>query len=102
MGAVLGGGIALVLGATAAVVLAAAGGGALMGAVVGAMWSAFARMGGTEAYQQTFVDDSLAEMAVVSVHTDNEADADSARDFLAKRDGTVVVVDASGIDVSHN
>ena len=102
VGAVLGGGIALVFGATAAIVLVSAGVGVLLGAVVGAMWSAFGRMGGTEAYQQTFVDDSLAEMAVVSVHTDNEADADAARDFLAQRDGTVVVVNASGIDVSRN
>ena len=102
VGAALGAGIAALFGAATAVVLAAAGVGVLLGAVVGAMWSAFGRMGGTEAYQQTFVDDSLAELAVVSVHTDSDADADAARQYLAQRDGKVIVVDASGAETSSD
>ena len=84
LGALVIGGGASLLGASTGVALGAAAGGALMVAIFGAMWVTFAGFGGTEAYGETFADDALAELAVVSVHTDDDDDARAATKYLAR------------------
>jgi hypothetical protein len=57
-------------------------GGALAGAallaVPGAIWATFLRLGGSDAYRQTFVNDDVDELNVVSLHTSDRAEADRA------------------------
>lgn len=100
VGAIVIGGGAVLFGASRGIALGGAGAGALVAGLFGAMWAAFSGPAGTEAGPQTFVDDSPAELAVVSAHTDVESDADAAKGYLTGQDGTVVMVDEFGDDVS--
>ena len=77
----IGGVAALTVGGTAAV--AGALGGLLLGAAIGAIWGAFARMGGSDAYRQSFVDTSADSVLLVSLHTANSVTADRGRELLA-------------------
>jgi hypothetical protein len=80
--AVVGAG-AFVLGASGWRLVGAAAAGAMMVSVFGAIWLAFAGLGGRDAYRQTFVDEDARELTIVSVHTDDPAEAATARDRLA-------------------
>jgi len=59
---------------------------------VGAMWGAFIRMGGSDAYRQTFVETSSPTLTIVSLHSDDRAEADEARRRLALEAETEPVV----------
>ncbi len=82
----LGGATALFAeGSTA---LVAALGGAFIGGVFGAIWVVFARMGGSDAYRQSFVAPELTDVCIVSLHTDDareavDADVSAGRQFVA-------------------
>ena len=96
-GAIVVGGAALLFGAEGWEVAGAAAAGAMLLAVFGAMWLTFAGLGGSDAYRQTFVDDSATELTIVSVHTDDPDEAEAARSRLAGiNDVTVVSVDRFG------
>jgi hypothetical protein len=79
--AIVGGAAALIAGWTAG--LAAAAGGVLFGGAIGAIWAAFVRMGGSDAYRQTFVEPSSSELVLVSLHTANSDTAERGRELLA-------------------
>lgn len=97
VGAVLVGGGALVLGATGWQVAGAAVAGAMLLSVFGAIWLTFAGLGGSDAYRQTFVDETASELTIVSVHTDDPDEAAAARARLAgDADLTVLAVDRFG------
>jgi hypothetical protein len=83
-GALLVGGGAFAFGAREWNLAGAAAGGAMLCAVFGAIWLAFAGLGGTDAYRQTFVDEAVTELTIVSVHTDDPEEASAA---LARLDG---------------
>jgi hypothetical protein len=51
---------------------------ALFGAVIGAMWGAFARMGLSDAYADSFVAPDSFDRILVSYHTDVRSEADEA------------------------
>ena len=90
---VIGGGAALLDAGGAAI--GAALGGAAMFAVFGGIWATFAKMGGSDAYRQSFVSASGADVSIVSLHTDDPAEAATARERL--RDvGEVHVVGPDG------
>ena len=96
-GAIVVGGAALLFGAEGWEVAGAAAAGAMLLAVFGAMWLTFAGLGGSDAYRQTFVDDSATELTIVSVHTDDPDEAEAARSRLAGiNDVTVVSLDRFG------
>jgi hypothetical protein len=96
-GFLLVGGGALLFGVTGWRAAGAALGGAMMLAVFGAIWVTFAGPGGSDAYRQTFVEEMTTDVALVSLHTDDAAEADAARRVLEARDiSRVFVVDASG------
>jgi len=81
VGAVLVGGIVAIIDSS--LWIGAAIGGAIFGLVVGAIWGAFSRMGGSDAYRQTFVETSSPTLTIVSLHSDDRAEADEARRRLA-------------------
>lgn len=58
-------------------------GGVLMGSAFGSIWGVFARMGGSSAYRQSFVATSSRSRTIVSMHTNDEHEADEARERLA-------------------
>jgi hypothetical protein len=95
VGSVLIGGGAALLGADSAWIGAALGGG-LMGSVFGAIWVVFARLGGSDAYRQTFVQPRSEDLTLVSLHTDDPEEADEARRRLGKEDLRVYDVSPSG------
>ena len=70
--------------------------GAMLFAVFGAIWVVFAGLGGSDAYRQTFVDDRVRHLTLVSVHTDDAAEAAAARDHLRKTKVRVIDVDRYG------
>lgn len=93
VGALLGGGLAALFDAPVA---GGALGGAFLLAIFMAIWLTFAKLGGSEAYRQTFVDPHARELAVVSWHTDDASGADEAFERLSQRpDVTVVLFDES-------
>lgn len=101
VGAVLVGGAAAVIaggsGAIAGVL-----GGLLFGAAIGAVWGAFVRMGGSDAYRETFVEPNADELMLVSLHTDDGNQAERAREALAvnaDRPPYMVRADERGIEV---
>ena len=96
VGAVLVGLVAgLIAGASAAV--GGAIGGLLLGAPIGAVWGAFVRMGGSDAYRQTFVAPNRRDVTLVSLHTNDEDEAAAAFDRLAAAESRdVVVLDGDG------
>ena len=82
VGAILIGGVAALWeGVDAAV--AGALGGLLFGAAIGAVWGAFVRMGGSDAYRQSFVDPSTSQLMLVSLHTADSDAAERGRDLMA-------------------
>ena len=90
---VIGGGAAL-LGAGGATIGAALGGGG-MGAIFGGIWAVFARMGGSDAYRQTFVETAGSDVSVVSLHTDDDRSLAEAQRRLGSL-GRVHVLGADG------
>jgi len=90
VGAVLVGGVVALIDSS--IWIGAAIGGAIFGLVVGAMWGAFIRMGGSDAYRQTFVETSSPTLTIVSLHSDDRAEADEARRRLALEAETAPVV----------
>jgi hypothetical protein len=96
-GAIVVGGAALLFGAAGWEVVGAAAAGAMLLGVFGAMWLTFAGLGGSDAYRQTFVDDTATELTIVSVHTDDPDEAAAARSRLAGHDElTILSVDRFG------
>jgi hypothetical protein len=88
---------ALILGATGWRLVGAAAAGAMLVSVFGAIWLTFAGLGGSDAYRQTFVDTATTELTIVSVHTDDPTEAESARSRLeAVDDVRIVLVDRFG------
>lgn len=93
IGAVVGGGVAAAFDGP---VVGAALGGAFLLAIFVAIWLTFAKLGGSEAYRQTFVESHVREFTVVSLHTDDAARADEAFERLGQHpDVTVVLFDES-------
>jgi hypothetical protein len=101
-GAGIGAAIAAISGAPGPYVVGAAFGGAALLAVPGAIWAAFPRMGGSDAYRQTFVDESVDELNIVSLHTPDDDEAARAMTRLQARPGLVVrLLDARGEPVGE-
>ena len=88
VGAVVVGGAALLFGAEGWELVGAAAAGAMLFAVFGAIWLTFAGFGGSDAYRQTFVDDTASELTIVSVHTDDPDEAAAARSGWGTTDVT--------------
>jgi hypothetical protein len=102
-GAAIGAGAAALAGAQAGYIVAAALAGAVLLSAIGAIWATFPRLGASDAYRQTFVDDAIDELNVVSLHTDDPAEAERAMSRLSSRDDLVVhLVDAEGAPVRPN
>jgi hypothetical protein len=76
IGAVLLGGVVAIMGATAGQIAGAALGGAMFAGAIGGIYAAMAKMGGSDAYRQTFVPPEIADLAMVTLHTN---DAELAR-----------------------
>jgi hypothetical protein len=95
-GALLLGG-ATALFADGSTALVAALGGAFIGGVFGAIWVVFARMGGSDAYRQSFVAPELTDVCIVSLHTDDAREAvDGRRQLAASSWLTIIDVDRDG------
>ena len=91
----LGGATALFADGTTALV--AALGGAFIGGVFGAIWVVFARMGGSDAYRQSFVAPELTDVCIVSLHTDDAREAvEGKRQLAASSWLTIIDVDRDG------
>jgi hypothetical protein len=106
LGAVVGAGvgaiIAAVAGARPAFVVAAALAGAALVGVLGASWATFPRLGASDAYRQTFVDDDLDELNIVSLHTDDPSEAERAMTRLSRHPELAVrLLDADGATVGR-
>ena len=96
VGAIVIGAGALALGASGWEIVGAAAAGAMLVAVFGIMWVTFAGMGGSDAYRQTFVDDGVSHLTLVSVHTDDADEAAAAHDRLRKAKLRIIDVDRFG------
>jgi hypothetical protein len=83
--------VALGLGVTGWQAVGAALGGLMMFAVLGAIWVTFAGMGGSDAYRQTFVDEDVTELTIVSLHTDDAQEAEAAEQALVSDPDIVVL-----------
>jgi hypothetical protein len=81
VGAIIVGVAAFAIAGTIGAVAGAIGG-ALLGAPIGAVWGGFARMGGSDAYRQTFVDPADPSTFMVSLHTADDGEADAAAERL--------------------
>ncbi len=104
LGALVGAGagaiIAAIGGARPAFIAAAALAGAAIVGVIGAIWATFPRLGGSDAYRQTFVDDELDELNIVSLHTRDPSEAERAIDRLSSHPELAVrLLDADGATV---
>jgi hypothetical protein len=96
-GAGLGAAVAAISGAEASVVVVGALAGAALLTVPGAIWATFSRFGGSDAYRQTFVDENLDELNVVSLHTSDRNEAERAMARLSARPELVVrLLDGDG------
>jgi hypothetical protein len=71
-------------------------GGAAVGGVAGAVFTVFSRMGGSDAYRQSFVAPELTDACIVSLHTNSETEAERGHERLGARGLEVVAVDAAG------
>jgi hypothetical protein len=92
VGAVLIGGVVALIDSS--IWIGAAIGGAMFGLVIGGIWGAFLRMGGSDAYRQTFVESSSPTLTIVSLHSDDRVEADEARRRLAlEAEDTPLVVE---------
>lgn len=97
VGAAIGGGITAISGADPSFIVGGALAGAALLTVPGAIWATFPRLGGSDAYRQTFVDDAVDQLNVVSLHTTDQAEADRAVARLSARPELEVrVLDAEG------
>ena len=97
IGALLIGG-ATALFASGSTALVAALSGAFFGGVAGAIWVVFAKMGGSDAYRQSFVAPELTDVCIVSLHTDDPQEAADGRERLAASTWlTIVDVDRDGL-----
>ncbi len=81
VGAVLIGGITALIDSS--LWIGAAVGGAIFGMVIGGIWGAFLRMGGSDAYRQTFVETASPTLTIVTLHSDDRSEADEALRRLA-------------------
>jgi hypothetical protein len=100
VGASVGGAVAAISGGAASVIVGAALAGAVLLALVGAIWATFARLGASDAYRQTFVDETATGLNVVSLHTDEEAEAERAIARLTGQPDLVVrLLDSRGSPV---
>ncbi len=104
IGALIGGVVgAIVIGVAAFAIagtvgaIAGAIGGLLFGAPIGAVWGGFARMGGSDAYRQTFIDPADPSTFMVSLHTADAHEADEG----AKRLGLLGSVVRAEYDGEH-
>ncbi len=95
-GAVIVGVGAFLLGARGWQLAGAALAGAMLVAVFGIIWVTFAGLGGSDAYRQTFVDDDVTNLTLVSVHTDDPDEAAAARNILRKTKLRLIDVDRFG------
>jgi hypothetical protein len=109
--AIVGGIIGAVVGAVVVGVLTAVvfDGPGLLGAVLGgplligpivAIWVVFRRLGGSDAYRQTFTEPQRTDVSLVSYHTDDAGQADVA--FSRLRDlgpRKLLITDRSGTQV---
>jgi hypothetical protein len=99
-GAAAGATIAAVAGARATFVVAAALAGAALLAVIGAIWATFPRLGGSDAYRQSFVDEELDQLSIVSLHTDDQTEAERVISRLSSHpELSVRLLDADGATV---
>lgn len=96
VGAIVIGAGALILGARGWEIVGAAAAGAMLVSVFGIIWVSFAGMGGSDAYRQTFVDENVDHLTLVSLHTDEPGEAAAARDELRKAKLRVFEVDRFG------
>ena len=104
VGGIIGGLVgAVVVGVVAGVIAGGAAaiggaiGGLLLGAPIGAVWGAFVRMGGSDAYRQTFVPPQRHDVTLVSLHTNDEGEAAAAFDRLAQADSRdLLILDSEG------
>src|SRR5262245_22393160 len=100
VGAGAGAVAAVIGGGEGPVIVGAALGGAVLLAVPGAIWATFPRIGASDAYRQTYVDEESSELNVVSLHTDDEAEANRAlARLIAQPDLTVQLLDVRGMPV---
>ena len=96
-GAGLGAAVTAISGAEAGMVAVGALAGAALMTVPGAIWAAFPRLGGSDAYRQTFVNEDVDELNVVSLHTSDLEDAERALTRLsAHPELEVRLLDADG------
>jgi hypothetical protein len=106
LGAVVGAGVGAIIAAAAGVrpafVVAAALAGAALVGVLGAFWATFPSLGASDAYRQTFVDDELDELNIVSLHTDDPSEAERAITRLSSHPELAVrLLDADGATVGR-
>lgn len=101
VGALIVGGGALLFGAEGWEFVGAAAAGAMLVSVFGAIWVSFAGFGGSDAYRQTFVDNDVSELTLVSIHTDDPREAAAARDRLDALDVQVADLDRQGAERPH-
>jgi hypothetical protein len=96
-GAGIGAAATAISGAEASLVVVGALAGAALLTVPGAIWATFPRLGGSDAYRQTFVDENVDELNVVSLHTSNRQEAERAMARLSARPELVVrLLDGDG------
>lgn len=101
VGAGVGAAVTAISGADTSYVVGGALAGAALLAVPGAIWATFLRLGGSDAYRQTFVNDDVDELNVVSLHTSDRAEADRALARLSSRPGLAVhLLDSDGNPVA--
>jgi hypothetical protein len=97
VGAGVGATVTAISGADTGFIVGGALAGAALLAVPGAIWATFLRLGGSDAYRQTFVNDDVDELNVVSLHTSDRAGADRAFARLSSRPGLAVhLLDSDG------
>jgi len=83
VGALIVGGAAGIFAGDASALIGGVLGGVLFGGAIGAVWGAFVRMGGSDAYRQTFVEHSKMDLMLVSLHTADRSTAERGRELLA-------------------
>jgi hypothetical protein len=86
VGAILGGLLGWVWSDVGGPIGGALGGAALF-AVFGAVWGAFTKMGGSDAYRQTFVEPQVDDVVLITYHTDDRQAAEDVRSRLGQQDG---------------
>lgn len=85
VGAVIGGLLGWVWSEVGGPIGGALGGAALF-AVFGGVWAAFTKMGGSDAYRQTFVEPQVGDVVLITYHTDSAEAAENVRKRLREQD----------------